>query len=722
MASNKEKLKGVNKTEITENQGHPEQETIITKIRKRQGLLITLLGLALFGFIVSSAVSSLDIFFDRSVYVGEVQGKKISYEELNKKFQEYLNNQSQNGPVDDQMRDMVLMQAWETIVMDRIYSSQTKPLGIDVSGEEIYNMFVSDNPNPVIQQLFTNYGEKPWDVNEVKKTLEAAKTNPQIESFLRKLEDYLYRTRLQEKYNNMFTASAFVSKAEAKRKYIEENTKFNIEYFAVNYATIPDSQVQVTDNDYLDYYNENKEQFKQLYPEAVIKYVVFPKYPSAKDSAYVYNEMLRIKDEWSKEIKDDSAFAASKSDLPIDNNFKSMGQLDFTIKNYIANAKKDSVIGPFLDGNYYKIIKIVDTKTDTLPTYKIKHILISFKGDTIAAQKKANEIKAKINKDNFAMLAAENSDDQQSKYMSGELGWITRNQFGPDFDKALKNVPVGTIVGPIKSNQGFHIVEVVEKDSRLMKVHVIAKEIFASTETEKQIERKAMEFAAAAINAESFEKLATSKGLDMRISQPINPNTQQIPGLQGGKDISRWALTGKKGDLSGVKVTENAYVVAYIKEKTEEGYKPLADVKDQIKPRIINKAKAKIIMQKMQGFSGSDFEALKNKYGTGAFVSKAENVSANNPIIPGIGNDPIVLGKILGMKANTVTNKPIAGLTGVYMIKVTKVDAPQNIDENTLKNQISTMQTNRKGQLSSKINLGLKDFSKVKDYRYKYSF
>ncbi len=722
MASDKEQLKGEKNLQEIENPELQEQQTIISKIRERQGLLITFLGLALFGFIVSSAVSSLDIFFDRSVNVGEVLGKKIAYEELNKKYQEYLNNQAQNGPVDDQTRDMVLMQAWETVLMDRIYANQTETLGISVSGEEIYNMFVGDNPNPIVQQLFTNYGQKPWDINEVKKTLDAAKTNPQIENFLRNLEDYLQRTRLQEKFNNMFTSSAFVSKAEAKRKFIEENTKFNIEYLAVNFATVSDSQVVVTDSDYSNYYNENKEQFKQPYPEAVIKYVMFPKYPSAKDSAYVYNEMLRAKEEWSKDVKDDSSYAASKSDLPIDNNFRSVGQLDFTTKTYITNAKKDSVIGPYLDGTHYKIIKLVETKTDTMPAYKIKHIFIGFKGDTLEAQKKANEIKLKVNKDNFPMLAAENSEDQQTKFMSGELGWITRGQFGSDFDKALKNVPVGTIVGPIKSNQGFHIVEVVEKDSRLMRVLVIAKEIFASTETEKQIERQALEFAAAAINSENFEKIAVQKGLDMRISQPLNPNTQQIPGLQGGKDISRWALTGKKGDLSGVKVTENAYVVAYIKEKSEEGYKPLSEIKEQIKPRVINQVKSKVILQKMQGFSGSDLEALKNKYGTGAFVSKADEISINNPIIPGIGNDPIVLGKIIGMKENTVTSKPIVGLTGVYMIKVTKVEFPQNVDDATIKNQQTTLLNTRKNQLMSKINPALKDYGKVKDFRYKYQF
>ncbi len=722
MASDKEQLKGEKNLQEIENPELQEQQTIISRIRERQGLLITFLGLALFGFIVSSAVTSLDIFFDRSVNVGEVLGKKIAYEELNKKYQEYLNNQAQNGPIDDQARDMVLMQAWETVLMDRIYANQAEPLGISVSGEEIYNMFVGDNPNPIVQQLFTNYGQKPWDVNEVKKTLDAAKTNPQIENFLRNLEDYLQRTRLQEKFNNMFTSSAFVSKAEAKRKYMEENTKFNIEYLAVNYATISDSQVVVTDSDYSNYYNENKEQFKQQYPEAVIKYVMFPKNPSGKDSAYVYNEMIKAKEEWSKDVKDDSSYAASKSDLPIDNNFRSAGQLDFTTKTYITNAKKDSVIGPYLEGTHYKIIKLVETKTDTMPAYKIKHIFIGFKGDTLEAQKKANEIKLKVNKDNFPMLAAENSEDQQTKFMSGELGWIARGQFGSDFDKALKNAPIGTIVGPIKSNQGFHIVEVVEKDSRLMRVLVIAKEIFASTETEKQIERQALEFAAAAINAENFEKIAAQKGLDMRISQPLNPNTQQIAGLQGGKDISRWALTGKKGDLSGVKVTENAYIVAYIKEKSEEGYKPLADVKEQIKPRVINQVKSKVILQKMQGFSGSDFEALKNKYGTGAFVSKAENISVNNPVIPGIGNDPIVLGKIIGMKENTVTNKPIAGQTGVYMIKVTKVDTPQNVDDATIKSYQTTLLNTRKNQLMSKINPALKDYGKVKDLRYKYQF
>lgn len=719
MASEKEELKPQQPLDTQDK--NPEQESIISRIRKRQALLISLLGLSLLGFIVSSAVSSFDIFFDRSITVGEIYGEKIKYEELNAKFQEYLANQAQNGPVDESMRDMVLSQAWETILSDRIYQRQTQPLGIGVTGDEIYDMFVGPNPHPTVMQLFTNYGQKAWDVNEVKKTLEAAKTNPQVATYLKQLEEYLYRSRLQDKFNNMFFASSFVSKAEAKRKYLEENSKYSIEFLAVNYATIPDSQVVLSDAAYQDFYNANRELFRQQQPEAVIKYVLFPKMASAKDTAYTLQEIENIKKEWAT-TKDDSAYAANKSDLPIDYNFKSIGQLDFNLKNLIIKTPKDSIIGPYLDGTHYKIVKVVETKTDTLPTYKLKHIFIGFKGDTAAALKKANEIKAKTNKDNFPMIAAENSEDQQTKFMSGELGWIERGRFGIDFDKALKNMPTGVILGPIKSNQGYHIVEIVEKDSRLMRVLVIAKEIFASTETEKQIERKALEFAAAAINAETFEKVAAQKGYDLRISQPLNPNTNQIPGITGGKELSRWALTAKKGELSGVKTTDNAFVVAYVKDKYEEGYKPLQDVKDQIKAKILNQEKAKIIMKKMEGFSGADFEALKNKYGQGAFTSKAENITASNPVIPGIGNDPIVHGRILGMKENTVTSKPIEGQTGVYLIKVLKIEKPEKIDEEAVKNLQTTLANTRKNQLMGKLNQGLKDNAHIKDSRYKYTF
>ena len=100
---------------------------------------------------------------------------------------------------------------------------------------------------------------------------------------------------------------------------------------------------------------------------------------------------------------------------------------------------------------------------------KVRHILI---GDSetkggpsprTAAQAlaKAQSIEAQLQKGaNFATLAKADSDDPGSKAKGGELGEIVPGQTVPEFDAALKNLPVGKISPPIHTRFGYHIVEV----------------------------------------------------------------------------------------------------------------------------------------------------------------------------------------------------------------------------------------------------------------------
>jgi peptidyl-prolyl cis-trans isomerase D len=93
------------------------------------------------------------------------------------------------------------------------------------------------------------------------------------------------------------------------------------------------------------------------------------------------------------------------------------------------------------------------------------HILVKVdKNADAAAQKTALEKAQAIAKDakagkDFAALAKADSDDSGSKTQGGDLGWLDKGVTDPAFDAALFAMKKGDVSDPVKSDEGYHIIQ-----------------------------------------------------------------------------------------------------------------------------------------------------------------------------------------------------------------------------------------------------------------------
>ena len=79
------------------------------------------------------------------------------------------------------------------------------------------------------------------------------------------------------------------------------------------------------------------------------------------------------------------------------------------------------------------------------------------------AQKLMATIQAKLAKgEPFEKLAAEYSEDPGSKDRGGDLGSFGRGQMVPPFEEAAFSAKPDTVVGPVKSSFGLHLIQVLE--------------------------------------------------------------------------------------------------------------------------------------------------------------------------------------------------------------------------------------------------------------------
>jgi peptidyl-prolyl cis-trans isomerase C len=85
-----------------------------------------------------------------------------------------------------------------------------------------------------------------------------------------------------------------------------------------------------------------------------------------------------------------------------------------------------------------------------------RHILVS-------TEVECNELKKQIEEGtSFAETAAEHSQCPSGR-KGGDLGRFTPGQMVPEFDKAVFNGDVGVLYGPIKTQFGYHLLEVTAR-------------------------------------------------------------------------------------------------------------------------------------------------------------------------------------------------------------------------------------------------------------------
>jgi len=112
-------------------------------------------------------------------------------------------------------------------------------------------------------------------------------------------------------------------------------------------------------------------------------------------------------------------------------------------------------------------------------TVRARHILIRMQGSPVPLQPgqkdlsdaeasaKAQELRKRIaGGEDFAAIARAESDDSGSKPSGGELGPFHKGQMVPSFEQAAFAMKPGDISDPVKSQFGYHIIQLQGKDTK----------------------------------------------------------------------------------------------------------------------------------------------------------------------------------------------------------------------------------------------------------------
>ncbi len=677
----------------------------LESLRKRSGLLVGIVGLALLAFVLTDlAKKDGSLFGGDDKLVGEIAGQSIDIAAFKKKVDEAESAQLKNNQktsLTPEEKDGIVQNVWNQMINEHVMVKEYEKLGISISDEELYDLMVthphsalvrnlSDPKTGKVSQMFAD--PKTGEISPDKiREFTAAMTDEQEGQWMQ-LEEYVRQVRVIEKYNNLIKKGLYVTTAAAKREYIAQNTSSNIKYIIKNYKLVADSTIKPTEDEVNAYYSAHQNAYKQE-ASRELEYIIYNIVPSQEDIDEAKKTMQKIGEEFktAKSFTEDSTYIVAESELRnFDQGYHIKGTLSPSIDTTMFKTEVGTVVGPYEENGSLKVSKLLATKISA-DSAKVRHILVGYKDSgaspTITRTKeqaitKADSILGAIKKGGkFADFVEKFSDDGGKKmpankkagedYMGkgGDYGWLNANSgFVDPFKNAGLDGKKGDVV-IVESTFGYHIIEVLDSKGSQKKVQVGTIEIKteASSKTKQMIYSKASDFSGKNTTLELFRKAAAEQKMDPRKTEKLKESDKTIAGIDQPKSLIRWAYDNKLGTVSEPQEYGDKYIVAVVTDVREKGIAPLEQVKVEVTAKVVEQKKAEIFINEfntaMAGKTNIDAIATAMKLP----VEQAQNVNFMTNQIPGSSGEPAVMGVVSVQKAQTLS-KPIKGKEGVVVV------------------------------------------------------
>ena len=701
---------------------------ILGKIRERSIFLILVIGMALFAFVISGVIDGNSQNIGLSEPVGIVNDEKIESD-----FFRQMVEQTQRTYNFSTIKSLNLV--WDQTLRNTIFKQEFEKLGIDAGKDQLEQIISSDDNlinNPNFQnesgffdfQIFSDY------IAQLKTQNPTAYENWKFQ------EKSIINVAKQKIYLDLIKASTSMTIAEAKDHYHLENDNVNIKYAFIPYEIIEDSVIKINDTEVANYIRENKLKYEKD-KSTSIQLVTFEDVPTEDDlleirsrldalksKQIVYNEVSKLTDtiEGFKQIDDIVEFIDQYSEVSYDSVYKPRGRFNNEYADILFGLEKGEVFGPYRDNNNFKLSKLIDIKRNA--SIRASHILISYNGATRAnsnvsrtekeAKSLANRVyrEARRSSSDFRELAMKYSDGP-TKNSGGDLGFFQQGQMAEEFFTFANTNRVGKL-GIVKTEFGFHIIKITDKDDLALIADVVIKAV-PSDKTSNEVFRKATQFEMESKNDKDFAKIAQNNNYKIRTVSQISELEENLPGLPKQRNIVRWTFEegSSIGDVKRFTLNSGGYVVVQITEKIDKGLSSIDNVGEEVRKIISKKKKEVIIKNLYKDIQSLDSFSKEDK----VIIETASAINQKNPTIPGTGNEPFVVGAAFALNEGK-TSSLIAGENGVYMVVLLKKNIVPDLDDYSSYSKL--ILKNSSQNLAENIFNALKSVANIEDNRALY--
>ena len=360
----------------------------------------------------------------------------------------------------------------------------------------------------------------------------------------------------------------------------------------------------------------------------------------------------------------------------------------------------------------------------------VKWPIISNATDSLRVKLEAEDLIFRLNDgEDFALLAntytqdPSNSADPQN-LKGGDLGWFNKGQLLPEFEIASFEAEIGSIVGPILTQYGYHVIKVndkriVESNEQVNASHILLT-IQPGRGTENELKDIASIFALEATEF-GFFALADSLGLEIQDSNGLRKESIFVDNFGVGRSAVNFAFNNVEGSTSDAIKNDNFYGVFFLDKVDKETVISFENVKEDLKNEFLSEFKKNHIKTLAESIKDDN----QGEMNLSEIYQKNENleyVAETNSALIGsfesIGKSNFIVGALADAKEGDILG-PLPTLRGQAFLRVIDISDVVMSDFEEKKDSIKfSLLIDRQNAIWGNWLQALRENADLKDYRY----
>lgn len=242
---------------------------------------------------------------------------------------------------------------------------------------------------------------------------------------------------------------------------------------------------------------------------------------------------------------------------------------------------------------------------------RARHILLRIgpDRDEAAAEAELLAIKARIEGgDDFGAVAREVSDDEGSAQRGGSLGFFGRGAMVEAFDKAAFDAEPGTLVGPVKTDFGMHLIDVQEHRAGGVQPFEEAKPVIRSRLLGERVDQLAQDkindvarriTEEGLTDKEQLEALATEEGVTFQTTQPFAKG-EAVVGIGRAADFTDSAFALEENAVSQPVKVPRGWVILHLAEIKAPHVPELSTVEAQVRTAVATEKQKVVAVERLE--------------------------------------------------------------------------------------------------------------------------
>ena len=672
----------------------------LNTLRTKYGVILSVvIILALLAFIISLG-PEMGFFGSNDPTVGVINGEKVGYMEY---MNEYETVKTYNGGDEstEEGSNALADAVWQSLIAKHLLVPGFNQMGIEVSDAERMSMVSGEHPSQVFYNAFADPQTGGYSVENITAFLSQVSADPQYQSLWSYINSQASLDRMVTKYMGAIKAGIYANKLEVEQGLAAANESRKGRLVSLEYNTIADSLVNVSDAEIQKYYDAHKKQYAKL-PTRTISYVVFDVEPTEGDMLEVEKKAATLGEEFAA-AEDVRAFVR-----------KNMGNIGVSYQSLAQLSEEEAVLldgkqyGPVLKANEWVISRPVDIKMAP-DSIGLSHIVLD-PAQTALADSLYTALKGGAN---FAEVAKAHSAYAATAQNGGELGVLPFSSLNPELAEALATAKKGDVVKATVSGV-TQILKVTRTDAA--KKHVLVGTVTVPVEPSSATRRDVHNLASILSvdgkgSLDKFNAAANTAAVTPRIAR-IAQGERSISGLENSREVARWAYGAKEQEISEIFNLGDAYVVAMLTDIDESEYTPMSEVYYNISLILLRDKKFDMIKEKLAGSTIE--EVAKN---AGAEVVAFENVQYSDFGVANLSLEPRLVGAIATTSETGKLSAPVKGYTNAVVFVVDDITKGEARTADAEK--IRLQATNENVAMQTSV-MALQNMAEIEDLRGQY--